>query len=214
MWERRGGCWPSGPGRRLWDRGVRTWGQGPQGSERGWAPLGDSEFRPASLTSKRGGSSGWAVGPPPGCSARGREPWGSGGLPRLTCSQGEHERSPFSWNTSAWGGLQPGTADSAARPASPSPPQDGQQPCPPPPHRGCRSGLAQGMVAAAPWDTRPASQKHRGSQGLRQPGGGSRWPGFVHPSVTHECLLCAETSYISASAGHTPASRWTHGKVL
>lgn len=133
MWERRGGCWPSGPGRRLWDRGVRTWGQGPQGSERGWAPLGDSEFRPASLTSKRGGSSGWAVGPPPGCSARGREPWGSGGLPRLTCSQGEHERSPFSWNTSAWGGLQPGTADSAARPASPSPPQDGQQPCPPPP---------------------------------------------------------------------------------
>lgn len=76
---------------------------------------------------------------------------------------------------------------------------------PAPPPRGCRSGLAQGMVAVAPWDTRPASQKHRGSQGLRQPGGGgSRWPGSVHPSVTHECLLCAETSYISASAArHT-----------
>lgn len=174
MWERRGGCGieVSGPGDRV-----------PKAQRGAGPPLGDSEFRPASLTSKRGGSSGWAVGPPPHCSARSHEPWGSGGLPRLTCSQDEHERSPFSWNTSAWGGLQPGTADSAARPASPSP-QDAEQPCPPP--RGCRSGLAQGMVAVAPWDTRPASQKHRGSQGLRQPGGGGGLTmARLSPSLSH-----------------------------
>lgn len=56
-------------------------------------------------------------------------PWGSGSLPRLTSSQGEHERSPFSQNThlpGAGGSLAlqlrgcPDSGQTAAQPAGPS----------------------------------------------------------------------------------------------
>lgn len=45
------------------------------------------------------------------------EPQGSGSLPRLTSSQGEHKRSPFSWNTHL-----PGTGHSLALPTLPTQP--------------------------------------------------------------------------------------------
>lgn len=80
------------------------------------------------------------------------EPWGSGGLPRLTSSQGEHKRSPFSWNTHL-----PGAGRSLALPtlwtAHPlSLTTLGQTEALPAHPSGYRS--AQGTVEVAPWEDR------------------------------------------------------------
>lgn len=156
-WRARelGAVWPE-VGSVGWRGVVRTWAQDRHGPERGQDPQGDSQSRPAFLPSKRSGSSGWAVGLPPPDSLP--PPRGSGGLPRLTRSQGEHKRCPFSWSTHL-----PGAGCSLApptlRPAQLLPrPEDPERPRPPRPAAAGLGGLR--LLGAAPWDARPAWQKH------------------------------------------------------
>ena len=189
---------------------VGTCGQGPQGSGRAGTPPPQAtpRSRPASPTPRPGGSSGGAtVRLPPALS---HKPWGSGGLPRLTCSQGEHKRSPFNWSTHL-----PGAGRSLALPTllpifSP-PPQDREQPSPP---TRLAVGLATGKMAVTPG--RPGLP--HGSTGVPGARGSlvgaqdgpaqslSQSPVSTHP-VQGQLHLCSHGPNI-------PAGGCAHGTVL
>lgn len=123
---------------------LRTWGRGPQ-AQSGLGPqvAESSALRPRPGPWRRAVS----ASPPPGVvgpqagprvclPALSREPRGPGRLPGLTSSQGEHERSPFSWNTHL-PGAGPAWYSQRCCPPSRSPPRTGSGPA-------CLSGCGSG----------------------------------------------------------------------
>ena len=115
------------------------------------------------------------------------EPRGSGGLPRPTSSQGEHERSPFSQNTHL-----PGAGGSLALqlhgcPAPLSQTQDRRRPSL---SAHLAAGLAEGTAEMAPWEAPWGSEQSRGC--MRWPSSAHPLSTWAHPSINVEYhLLCA-----------------------
>lgn len=126
-------------------------------------------------------------------------PQGSGSLPRLTSSQGEHKRSPFSWNTHL-----PGTGHSLALPTLPTQPLSH---C-----LGTDSGPTYPPIRLQVWsDTAEVAPGRPDPPGdcripwVRGSLTGMRWTSSAHPlsrwanlSITVEHLLCAGTNHIPA----------------
>lgn len=123
------------------------------------------------------------------------EPWGSGGVPRLTSSQGEHERSPFSQNTHL-----PGAGGSLALqlrgcPAPLTQTQDRQRPSL---SAHLVASLAENTAEMAPWEA---------PQGSEQSTGGMRWPNSAHPlSTSAHPSISVEYHLLCAASGPPPTS--------
>lgn len=93
-----------------------------------------SSCRSASPAARRGGFSGWSA--QSSLPTRSNpSPWGFGGLPRPTSSQGAHRRFPFSRNTHL-PGVGVGWAQSCTAVCPASLAASGQMPCLPPPGSG------------------------------------------------------------------------------
>lgn len=127
------------------------------------------------------------------------EPQGSGGLPRLTSSQGEHERSPFSQNTHlprAGGSLAlqlhgcPTPLSQTQDNGSPAPLSQTQDRRQPSLSAHLAAGLAEGTAEMAPWEAPWGPEQSRGC--LRWPSSAHPLSTWAHPSINVEYhLLCA-----------------------